>query len=531
MSTFLVRNFLCNNTIDVIIIVTNAAQIDRQLSLILQIKALNKPAVVLLNMADEAKQIGVNINTKTLSRELGYYTHLLSAKYGHGCAKASRQIEAVLKHSDQPGELCQLEQKFFVNKKEETRLKEIVKNCVDMPTQINYTLTKRIDKLMLHQWLGIPLFFAIIYLMFQTVYTIGTPIQDAVGWLLECFRRLALEPLLLSLPPILNNFLIEGIFDGLATVASFVPVIIVFFLIMVIIEDSGYLSRAAFLMDALMSRMGLDGRSFVMLLMGLGCNVPALMGTKTMRSHGLRLLTILVIPFSLCSARLQVFVFITIALFQPDKAPIVLFSMYVLSFIIVFITALIFKGKFNGSEPLALELPPYRLPTSRQMILRGWHEIANFLHRASRFIIIGVALVWLLTHMPFGIEPASSSSWAGQIGKFMSPILLPTGINSELTIALIFGFVAKEIVIGALAVIYGMEGEILMQGIAQQIDWVQAYSFMIFTLIYTPCLATIATIRAEVKSTWFTLLSLAWPLLLAWTISTSFYQVTRYMGY
>ena len=165
------------------------------------------------------------------------------------------------------------------------------------------------------------------------------------------------------------------------------------------------------------------------------------------------------------------------------------------------------------------------------MFLRGWHEISHFLKRATKFITLGVIMVWILTNMPFGVEPASSASWSGMIGDFMSPVLSPAGINPELTIALIFGFVAKEIVIGALAVIYGLEGSALMQGIAQQIDWVQAYSFMLFTLIYTPCLSTIATLRAEAKSAWFTTLSLVWPLTMAWSISTAFYQGARYLGY
>ncbi|NOQ80981.1 MAG: ferrous iron transporter B, partial [Methylophaga sp.] len=227
---------------------------------------------------------------------------------------------------------------------------------------------------------------------------------------------------------------------------------------------------------------------------------------------------------------LQVFVFMTTALFAPSQAPLVLFSLYLMTFATVIITALLFKGQFNSQEPFALELPPYRFPTTRQMILRGWHEIRHFLRRATKFITIGVVLVWILTHMPFGVEPASAASWSGMIGEFMQPILSPAGINPELTVALIFGFVAKEIVIGALAVIYGLEGSSLMQGIAQQIDWVQAYSFMLFTLIYTPCLATVATLRAEAKSAWYTALSIAWPLTLAWTISTGFYQTARYLG-
>ena len=526
----IVRHFLCNNTVDLVIIVANATQVDRQLTLALQLKSLDLPAVLLLNMADEAKQLGISIDTQQLGDELGYPTVLLSAKYGQGYRDAYQLIESELQQSQAMPTLS-LEQDFAVDQEVEDKLDNIIRHSVDVPIQTSHSTTEKIDRILLNRWLGLPLFFSIMYLMFEAVYTLGAPLQDGVAWLLESFRDLVLVPLLSGLPTLLNNFLLEGVFDGVATVASFVPIVIVFFLFMAIIEDSGYLSRAAFLMDALMTRLGLDGRSFVMLLMGFGCNVPALMGTRTMRSRGLRLLTMLVIPFSLCSARLQVFVFMTTALFSPSQAPLVLFSLYMMTFAVVILTALLFKGQFNSSEPFALELPPYRFPTFRQMILRSWHEIRHFLRRATKFITIGVVLVWILTNMPYGVEPASAASWSGWIGEFMSPILSPAGINPELTVALIFGFVAKEIVIGALAVIYGLEGTSLMQGIAQQIDWVQAYSFMLFTLIYTPCLATIATLRSEAKSAWYTALSLAWPLTLAWCISTGFYQAARYLGY
>jgi len=525
-----VRHFLANNTVDLILIVANASQVDRQLSLTLQLKSLDMPAVLLLNMADEAKKMGISIDADKLAGKLGYPTLLLSAKYGQGYAEAYKTIEVALQHSEVKAAQA-LEQDFAVDQAMESELEAIVKDSVDFPVQAGNSITTKIDRIALHPMLGLPLFFGFMFLMFQAVYTIGGPLQEATAWLFSTFRDLALVPLLAGLPPLLNGFLIGGVFDGIATVASFVPIIIVFFLFMAIVEDSGYLSRAAFLMDALMSRMGLDGRSFVMILMGFGCNVPALMGTRTMRSRGLRLLTMLVIPFSLCSARLQVFVFITTALFSPQHAPLVLFSLYLMTFVIVILTALLFKGRFNSQEPFALELPPYRLPTTRQMILRGWHEIAHFLKRATKFITIGVVLVWVLTNMPYGVDPASADSWSGIIGEFMSPILSPAGINPELTIALIFGFVAKEIVIGALAVIYGMEGSALMNGIAAEIDWVQAYSFMLFTLIYTPCLSTIATLRSEAKSGWFTTLAVVWPLTLAWVISAGFYQAARFLGY
>jgi ferrous iron transport protein B len=284
-------------------------------------------------------------------------------------------------------------------------------------------------------------------------------------------------------------------------------------------------------MDALMAKMGLDGRGFVMLLMGFGCNVPALMGTRVMRSRSLRLLTMLVIPFSLCSARLQVFVFITAALFSPRAAPVVLFSLYLFSFGAAILTAMLFRDRFQNNEPFVLELPPYRFPTVSQMVLRGWVEVKHFLRRATQFIVAGVVLVWLLTHLPPSAAPASPDTLAGMIGGMMHPLFAPIGINDQLTIALIFGFVAKEIVIGSLAVIYGLGGDALGSALGQQLDWVQAYSFMLFTLIYTPCLSAIATLRSESRNLRYTVFVVVWSLVLAWLVSLLFYQGARALGY
>ena len=280
-----------------------------------------------------------------------------------------------------------------------------------------------------------------------------------------------------------------------------------------------------------MAKMGLDGRGFVMVLMGFGCNVPALMGTRVMRSKNMRLLTMLVIPLSLCSARLQVFLFMTATLFTTSQAPLVLFALYLVSFSTIFVTAMLFKNQYKNNEPFILELPPYRFPTLRQIWLRGWQEVKYFLSRASKFITIGVILVWALTHLPMGLAPASKATFAGQIGDWFSTVLNPIGIDGQLAIALIFGFVAKEIVIGALAVIYGLQGDALMHLMAQKLDWVQGMSFMLFTLIYTPCLSTIITLKNEAKSWLFAWISILWSLALAWVVSFIFYQLARLLGF
>jgi ferrous iron transport protein B len=525
-----VRHFLHDNVPDLALVILNATQIERQMSLLLQLKQLNMNIVVLLNMADEAKKFGITIDSKKMAELLDMPIFLLSGKYGTGYQEALQAITKALRYPT-PGMAEQLRSQLEQDEHIESEMARVLKHSVQVPAQLPENLTDKLDRVMLHPWLGLPLFFGIMYLLFQGIFLLGQPLQGGVGTALGWVRDIALAPALAGAPAWLSGLLLDGVYNGVATVAAFVPIIILFFLFMAMVEDSGYLSRAAFLMDALMAKMGLDGRGFVMLLMGFGCNVPALMGTRVMRSRSLRLLTMLVIPFSLCSARLQVFVFITAALFSPKTAPLVLFSLYLFSFAAAIVTALLFRKNFQNTEPFVLELPPYRFPTFRQMMLRGWLEVKHFLSRATQFIVAGVVLVWLLTHLPPSAAPASAGTLAGMIGDLFHPLFEPIGINDQLMIALLFGFVAKEIVIGSLAVIYGLSGDALGQALGQQLDWVQAYSFMLFTLIYTPCLSTVATLRSEAKNLRYTLFALSWSLVLAWGVSFAFYQGARALGY
>lgn len=526
-----VRHFLTAAKVDLMIIVANSSQIDRQLSLTLQLKSLGIPAMLLLNMSDEAKRAGIRIDTKKMTEKLGVPVMQISAKYGDHCTDALKAASTLLDNPSQETDPAEIQRQLEADINIEHEMEDIVQSTVEMPIQLGDALTSRIDKVLLHPWLGLPLFFAAMYGLFQFIFTLGKPLQDSIAWLLALIRTDGLEPLLASTPAWVNGLLLDGIYNGLGTVAAFVPIIILFFLVMTMVEDSGYLSRAAFLVDALMAKMGLDGRGFVMVLMGFGCNVPALMGTRVMRSKNMRLLTMLVIPLSLCSARLQVFLFLTATLFTAQQAPLVLLTLYLVSFATIFITAALLKGQYKNSEPFVLELPPYRFPTARQIWLRGWQEVRHFLNRASNFIIFGVILVWALTHIPFNVPPASDATLAGQIGHLFSGVFSPIGIDNQLVIALIFGFVAKEIVIGALAVIYGLQGDALMQLMAQKLDWVQGMSFMLFTLIYTPCLSTIITLKNEAKSWLFAGLSIIWSLALAWVVSFAFYQTARWLGF
>jgi len=527
-----VRRFLEQTPVDLLLVVLNASQLDRQLRLALQVQSLGLPAVVALNMADEATRFGVRINAESLSAALGQPVLPLSAKYRQGLETLQHtllaQLDARAGHAAEVPQ--QLEERLAaVDADLEGAMADLVQRCVTLPGRWRDSRSRRLDAVLLHPLLGMPLSFLAMALMFQGIYAIGVPVQEALGGLLDQFGQLVLKPLLAPLPALLQGFLLEGLYQGLGTVMAFLPVIALFFLAMGVVEDSGYLSRAAYLMDAFMERIGLDGRSFVLSLMGFGCNVPAILGTRVMRDRGLRLLSMLVIPFSLCSARLNVFLFMAAVFFPPRIGGLVIFGLYLTSFGAAMLTALLFRGRFPSNEPLVLELPPYRLPTAGQMLSRAWSEVKHFWLWSRRFIIVGVVAVWLLNNLPVGVEPASSASLAGQLGTLTQPLLAPIGINPKLAVALLFGFIAKEIVLGGLAVIYGQaDPAALSRAIASDVSWPQAVSFMLFTLLYTPCLSTVAVIRSESKKLSFTLLSVAWSLLLAWLVSfVAFQTITR----
>ncbi len=527
-----VRRFLENNPIHLIVIILNSVQLDRQISLALQVKHLGLPALLLLNMADEAPKFGVHVDPDQISRHLQMPVVQISAKYGQGYSQARSLIAEQLSLQSEPVLVGRIDKNVVADQQFAAEMGELLQDGFQVVADFKDTFTTKLDRILLHPVAGLPIFFGFMYLMFQVVYTVGKPLQDGLNQSVEWFKIVALEPTLSWLPKFPHDLLIDGLYQGVGTVAAFIPVIWLFFICMAIVEDSGYLSRSADLMDGFMERVGLDGRSFVMSLMGFGCNVPANMGLRVMRSPALRLLSMLVIPFSLCSARLNVFIFMTTALFSASVAPLVLFSLYMFSFAAAILTAFIFKGKYPNQEPLILELPPYRFPTVRQMLLRAWLETQHFLRFAWKFIIFGVVMIWLCNNLPQSAAPASAQTISGMIGQGLQPILGPIGINPKLSVALIFGFIAKEIVLGGLAVIYATKEEAGLAGvIAREIDWVQAYSFMLFTLLYVPCLSTVAVIKTESKSIKFAMLSVAWSIGLAWVVSFLFYQGARALGF
>lgn len=513
-----VRDVLLATAFDGAVLVLNASQLDRQLPLALQVLASGLPCHVVLNMADEAQSLGVTLDAERLAERLGAPVSLVSAKRMQGWPSLMAGLGR-LANADRPPVHARLD---IVPDTGAAMVaaKQRLQGCWSLPKTLPVGMTERIDRWLLHPWLGLPLFFALMALVFNLTYQIGKPLQDGMGAGLDWIKAQALAPLLSHVPAIVQSLALDGIWQGVSTVLTFAPILLVFFVLMAMVEDSGYLARAAYLTDAFMARLGLDGRGFVMQLMGFGCNVPAILGTRVMRERKQRLLTMLVIPFSLCSARLQVVVFFTSLLFSPSQAPWVLTGLYLMSFAVAVFTAWVFKRRYSSSEAFVLEMPPYRLPGGKHMLSRAVGEVRAFLRLASSFILLGVVLVWLLTHVPAGPD----QTLADALGGLLSPVLDPIGIRHELAVALLFGFIAKEILLGSLAVIYSVPETGLGPALLLHLDWQSAISFLIFTLIYVPCVSTIAAMYRESKSKAYAALSVAWSLGLAWLLSFAFYQ-------
>lgn len=404
----------------------------------------------------------------------------------------------------------------------------LVKECLHKPLRLEdrISLSDKIDKVVLNRWLGIPIFLFFMWVTFKLVFDLGSPAADyidgAFGWLAETTKIRLGENWLASL-------LGDGIIAGVGSVLVFLPNILILFLMIGILEDSGYMARAAFVMDRFMHSLGLHGKSFIPMILGFGCNIPGIMACRTLESRKDRLLTILINPFMSCSARLPIYVLFAGAFFA-QHAGLVIFCLYVLGIIVAVLTALLFKTLFFKGEvaPLIMELPPYRMPTVKSVLLNMWTRASMFVKKAGTIILAGVVLIWLLSSLPVGVEYASEQSWIGQLGKIFAPLFAPAGFGFwQAAVALIFGIVAKEVVVGTLGTLYGMEEEGLSKVLPNYFTALSAFSLMVMSLLYIPCLASIGTIKAETNSWKWTGLAVGWSLGVGWLTAVVIYQLGR----
>jgi ferrous iron transport protein B len=402
---------------------------------------------------------------------------------------------------------------------------EVVKK--DLSIKERLTLSDRIDRVVTHRVLGLPLFLAITWAIFKLTYILGDPASDWLDGMVGTFgETLAGWIAAQGYSSLVSSFLVDGVVGGVGSVVVFFPYIFLLFAFIAVLEDSGYMSRGAFVMDRIMHLLGLHGKSFIPMLIGFGCNVPAIMGTRILERPRDRMITMMVLPFMSCSARLPVFALFSAAFF-PAHASTVLFSLYVIGIATaVFSAKLLGSTLFKGeSSQLVMELPPYHFPTIRGVLKEAWQRGSLFLKKAGTFIFLAVILVWVLANLPAGVEYASQDSLVGKIGQFIAPVFKPAGFGFwQAGVALFFGFIAKEIVVGTFGTLFGV-GEAGIQTILPTLFTpLSAYAFMIMTLLYVPCVAVLAAVKRETNSWKWPIFMVLYTTGIAWILSVLVYQ-------
>jgi len=411
----------------------------------------------------------------------------------------------------------------------------VAKQVITMraPAEQRLSRSDKIDKIVTNRVFGIPIFLLAMWGVFQFTFTLGDPM---IGWIETFFEWLGgvVAGGLASVHAsgLVTSFVVDGIIGGVGSVLVFIPNIFLLFLAISFLEDSGYMARAAYIMDRFMHSLGLHGKSFIPLLIGFGCNVPAVMATRTLENKRDRLITILINPLMSCGARMPVYVLFVGAFFSARQG-LVIFSIYMIGIVLAIIMGKIFKTfLFPGeTSPFVMELPPYRVPTLKSTFIHMWERGSAFIKKAGTIIFAIVIIIWLLSILPWGVEYASQESLIGRLGSFVAPVFAPCGFGTwEAGAALLFGILAKEVVVGTLGVIYGVGEEGLVAAVQQFWTPLSAYAFMVMTLIYVPCAAVIGAIKRETNSWKWTAFAVGYTLVLGWLMALIVYQGGRLLG-
>ncbi|MDQ1253950.1 MAG: ferrous iron transport protein, partial [Euryarchaeota archaeon] len=378
-----------------------------------------------------------------------------------------------------------------------------------------------IDRVLTNKYLGIPIFLSMMWGMFELTFNFATPFMELIDRFFSLLGGVISENIGSSW---LSSLLGDGLVSGVGAVLLFVPNIFILFFLLSLLEDSGYLARAAFIMDKLMYSMGIQGKSFIPMLMAFGCSVPAVMATRTLDDEKDRLITMLVTPFMSCGARMPVYVLLAGAFFGK-QAGSVIFGIYVLGIIVAIMSAklfrtVIFKGK---PSPFIMELPPYHRPSVGNSVKNMWNQGSLYLKRVGTVIVGGVTIIWLLSYFPQGVEYGSAESYIGSLGKLIAPLVAPLGFDWKIAISLIFGFLAKEVVLGSLGTLYGTGANEGMLSSALVADPVftpaVALGLMVFTLLYVPCIGAVAVIKKESGSWKWMLFAASYSTAVAWMMA------------
>ena len=592
MEEIVSRDFIVDDDSDVIINVVDAANLERNLYLTVQMMELGANLILAVNMNDYAKKKGHIINMDLMSELLGFPVVEIDAKTGNGLDELLNIVEEQAKkpidsseklsygaelkgHLEDMQELIEKDENllnapsvwtaikllekdsiviqkvqnspqsssiFIETDKVSKHLHDIYKEsaeevvasaryafidglmaeAVERPAVDNETVSDRIDNIVTNRILAIPIFLIVMFIMFEATYAIGSPFQKLIE---QGFGMLAAFVSGFIPSKYLASFICDAVIGGVGGVISFLPIIFLIFLFLSILEDCGYLARAAFTMDIFMHKLvGLHGKAFIPMILGFGCGVPAIMATRVLENDNDRKLAMMLVPFMSCTARLPVYAMFIGAFFEENNG-LILFSIYILGIIMALIVAAILKRiLFKGlSSPFVMELPSYKVPSLKGVLLHTWEKVKGFLKKAGTVILVCSIILWALGIFPLGVEYGSADSILGMIGDFISPIFAPLGFGTwQAAVALIAGLAAKEVIVSTFTTLGGVE-ETDESGVTHLIrdtfTPLSAYSFMAFTLLYTPCFGTIGAIKQETNS-------YTWPVLMCVITITTAYVVS-----
>lgn len=529
------RDWIMGKEADVIINVADASNLERNLYLTLRLLDLKKPVILALNMMDLVRKKGIHIDMERLEEILGIPVVPVSARTGEGLSRLlMKAVETAEKDSygKRAGERKNTSDNNY------NYIKQIVGECVRAKKE-KKALTEKADKILLHPIWGIPAFFLVLALVFFLTFTVGDFLkgyfEEGLEIFLESIRQLLAQT---GTADWMISLITDGILAGVGGIVMFLPNLFFLFLLLALLEDSGYMARAAYVMDDFMGKAGLSGKSFLPMILGFGCTVPAVMASRTLENERVKRQTMLAIPFMSCSARLPIYILFGGAFFGK-WAMAVSYSMYVTGFLAAVFVVWCYGrlSKRTNETFLLIELPEYHMPSPRTVGIYIKEKIRDYLTKAGTTIFLASVLLWLVLNLgPSGWAAEVSESFGAAIGQYLVPLLRPAGFGFwQMGVALLSGLTAKEVVVSSCSVLFGIGNISSPSGTAafakalgnMGFGPLNAYAFMIFCLLYTPCMAAIGAIHKESGSTKWTVFILAVQLFFAWAVSAAVFQTGR----
>lgn len=495
----------------VILQVVDATQLQDSLLLTPHIIDEDEKIVLAISRYDLLLKTGHRIKLDLFRRLIGVPVETVSASDGRGL---DRLLPLIIDTAEKPHSTAHPVFHAWEQRDDEAYqayVHGVLTQTLVHPLIDTHTLRERIDSFLINRWTGFPVLAIILFAVFQCTFTLGEPIQ---AWLQQGVDALYARLLTVMSPGWLSSLLGDGIILGVGSLLTALPNIIILFFFLSLMEDTGYMARVSFLMDGIMHRLGLHGRSFIPMLMGFDCNVPAIMAAKDIQDPKDRALTMLMVPFMSCSARLPVYV-LFIGAFFPEHKAVVLLSLYLLGILCSFGFALIMKHTRWFRKPagdMVNELPAFRLPSWRHIGGHIWFRVSDFLQKISTVVLCASVVIWALEYFPTCDLHHLDASWLAAIGRFIEPVMRPLGFDWKMSVCLLTGLPAKEAIAATFAILYG--GDLASAAFTP----VTAYAFLVFTLLYFPCVATVATIRRELSWRWATFMVLH-SILLAWLMA------------